>query len=206
MSKDWADQHAARIAATIRRLRGRRSGQWLSDRTAELGHRVSRTTISELENGKRKYISTAELCILAWALKVPPVNLLFPDLPDGPVELLPDMTVKSIVAATWFSGETTFHRELEPRSDAGDDEKWLREAADEVEIAKGSRLIEMARERITAETRIRSLTELVVQLRDSEQGALVDGFVDEIAALQQRKKAIDRELHGIEGAVVSDGG
>lgn len=205
MSKTWADEHAARIAATVKRLRGKRSGQWLSDRTADLGHRVPRTTISELENGKRKYVSTAELCVLAWALKVPPVQLLYPDLPDGPVDLLPDITVPSIVAATWFSGETTFQRDIQPRSEAADDAQWLREADEMVELAKSSRLMQMARERILIETQIKTKSDLLPALRESEQAGLVNVFLDDIASLRERKKAIDRELHGIDGAVVADG-
>ena len=207
MSKDWADEQAARIAATVKRLRGKRSGQWLSDRTAELGHRVSRTTISELENGKRKYVSTAEICVLAWALKVPPVQLLYPNLPDGLVEVVPDVSVSSIHAATWFSGETVFYPDLDSQPGATEvDDEWKRRAADAVELARASRLMQIARDRITTETRIKTLSGLIPALRESEQAGLVDGFLDEIAGLQERKNAIDRELHGIEGAVVSDGG
>lgn len=106
MSKEsWADEQAARIGQTIKALRGKRSGQWLSDTTAEVGHRVSRTTISEIENGKRKSVSTAELAVLAEALEVPPMYLLYPNLPDGEVEILPGQLRTSTEAWEWFAGE-----------------------------------------------------------------------------------------------------
>jgi hypothetical protein len=88
----------------LKRLRGRRSGQWLSDRTAELGYRVPRTTVSELENGKRKYVSTAELVILARALDTSPVALLHPPPYHGEIEVLPGVSSTSWSAAEWFSG------------------------------------------------------------------------------------------------------
>ncbi|HME74272.1 MAG TPA: helix-turn-helix transcriptional regulator [Mycobacterium sp.] len=104
MAKDWAGDQAERVGRELKRLRGRRSGQWLSDRTAELGYRVPRTTISELENGKRKYVSTAELAILARALDTAPVALLYPPPYQDDIELLPGQSSTSWSAAEWFSG------------------------------------------------------------------------------------------------------
>jgi len=104
MAKDWAVDQAERVGRELKRLRGRRSGQWLSDRTADLGYRVPRTTISELENGKRKYVSTAELAILARALDTAPVALLYPPPYQGGIEVLPGQSSTSWSAAEWFSG------------------------------------------------------------------------------------------------------
>ena len=91
MSKDgWAADQAATIGDEIKKLRGGRSGQWLSDRTAELGYRVTRTTISELENHKRKYVTTVELMVLARALNTPPIALLYPrPLSGESIDILP---------------------------------------------------------------------------------------------------------------------
>ena len=44
--------------------------------------------------------------VLAAALEVPPVELLFPDLPDGEVEALPGRVTTSWQAVQWFSGES----------------------------------------------------------------------------------------------------
>jgi transcriptional regulator with XRE-family HTH domain len=104
MAKDWAADQAERVGRELRRLRGRRSGQWLSDRTAEQGYRVPRTTISELENGKRKYVSTAELAILARALDTAPAALLYPPPYQDEIEVLPGQSSTSWSAAEWFSG------------------------------------------------------------------------------------------------------
>ena len=85
MSQTWGPDISRQVAAQIRELRGDRSGQWLSDRTAELGHRVSRTTISELENGKRSTVALDAVIVLAAALGVPVAHLIYP--PDGPLEV-----------------------------------------------------------------------------------------------------------------------
>jgi len=107
MSKDgWAAQQAATIGEEIRQLRGGRSGQWLSDRTAALGYRVTRTTISELENHKRKYVTTAELMVLARALNTTPIALLYPrPLSGDSIEILPGVKGSKTFALQWFSGE-----------------------------------------------------------------------------------------------------
>jgi hypothetical protein len=104
MTKDWASDQAARIGDEIKRLRGARSGQWLSDRTYALGYRVARTTISELENHKRKYVSTAELAILARALDTAPIALLYPPPYHAEVEILPGVEMTNWSSAQWFSG------------------------------------------------------------------------------------------------------
>lgn len=106
MSK-WSDEQARRIGKAIKALRGDRTGQWLADRTAELGHPISRTTISELEGdeGRRKHVTTAELAILAAALNVPPIVLLYPGPDYGEyIDVLPGRPVRKIDAVQWFSG------------------------------------------------------------------------------------------------------
>jgi hypothetical protein len=103
MSKSWGEDQAEQIAAEVKRLRGNRSGQWLSDRTGELGHRVSRTTLSEMESGRRRYFTTAELCVLAAALNSVPAALMYPD-PCAELEMLPDYKTTGPFAVQWFSG------------------------------------------------------------------------------------------------------
>lgn len=95
----------SRIGATISKLRGERPVQWLADTTKALGHPVSRTTLWELESGKRKSIAVAELLIIADALDIPPLMLVFPELPDGVVRALPNTPMTSFDAVRWVSGE-----------------------------------------------------------------------------------------------------
>lgn len=101
---DWAEEQAHRIAGEVNRLRGARSAQWLADRTKELGHEVSRSVIADLENGRRRYVTTAELVVLAAALDTSPVTLVFPGPYNEIVDALPHLSVMQITAAQWFSG------------------------------------------------------------------------------------------------------
>ncbi|RIU41057.1 helix-turn-helix domain-containing protein [Mycobacteroides abscessus] len=98
---DLVEGHAARVGRQIKALRAGRSGQWLADRTSALGYGVARTTISELENGKRSFVTTGELTALAVALSVPPVALLFP-LGWGDAEAAEETNVESM---QWFTGD-----------------------------------------------------------------------------------------------------
>ena len=96
-----------RIVAAIKSARGNRSAQWLADETERLGYPISRAAIANYESGRKKGLDIAELLVLAAALRIPPLTLLFPQLPDGPVEVLPSYETTSWDAATWFSGEAS---------------------------------------------------------------------------------------------------
>lgn len=102
----WAEAFHARIARAIKSARGTRSAQWLADSTAALGYPVSRAQIANYESGRKKGLDIAELVAIAAALEVPPVALLYPDLPDGEVEALPGEVLTSDSAVRWFSGES----------------------------------------------------------------------------------------------------
>ncbi|MBL7487381.1 helix-turn-helix domain-containing protein [Frankia sp. AgW1.1] len=95
------------IAGEVRRHRQRLklSAQQLADRTAELGHPLSRDVLTNLENGRRPAVSTADLVVLGAALEVAPVQLLFPVGRVETVEALPGRTVPPWDALRWFSGE-----------------------------------------------------------------------------------------------------
>lgn len=80
------------------------SAQKVSDRTADLGQTVSRSTIADIENGRRRYITVAELLLLAYALNTTPVALTYPGPYDGTVEVLPDTRLPALAAARWFGG------------------------------------------------------------------------------------------------------
>ena len=118
MSESWPDEITARIARAIKDLRGDRSGQWLSDRTERLGHRVSRSTISEIETGRRKSITIADLIILARALDTVPLALIYPGPYDEKISVLPDFEVPQIWGARWFAGELRTVSEV-PFDDGG---------------------------------------------------------------------------------------
>ena len=96
-----------RIAGAIKSARANRSAQWLADETARLGYPISRAAIANYESGRKKSLDVAELMVLAAALRIPPLTLLFPQLPDGVVEVLPGVETTSWDAAAWFSGEAS---------------------------------------------------------------------------------------------------
>jgi hypothetical protein len=193
--KDWGEEQAHRVATEVRRLRGAQSTQGLSDRTDELGYRVSRSVIADLENGRRRYVTTAELCALAWALKVPPIRLLYPDLPDGRVEVIPDKQVSSIEAAMWFSGEFPYVNKAA--------DNLIQEVA---EAQQGVQLVSLARERVTLQGQISTWSEAGARARKSKDRALAAMAVERVEAAQKRIEAINAELQLIDGAVVGDGG
>ncbi|AWK74263.1 hypothetical protein CBI38_24625 [Rhodococcus oxybenzonivorans] len=66
-------------------------------------------------------MDVAELSVLAAALEVPPVQLMYPDLADGQVEVLPARYVRSVEAARWFAGEAG----LPLLDDEADYQSWL---------------------------------------------------------------------------------
>jgi hypothetical protein len=103
--RDWGEEQAHRVATEVRRLRGKHSAQWLSDQTSKLGCPVSRSVIADLENGRRRYVTTAELIILAIALNTTPIALMYPG-PDyrKEIEAMPNLETSEIWAAQWFSG------------------------------------------------------------------------------------------------------
>ena len=90
----WAEREAHRVAMEIRRLRAThdQSAQWLAERPTELGSPVTRTVIADIENGRRRYITTAELAVFAAALNTAPIASYF---------LVP-MTVRR---PKWFRGQ-----------------------------------------------------------------------------------------------------
>jgi len=102
----WAQNVNNAIGEEMRRLRGDRPLRWLEERTVELGHRVSRSTLNDLENGKRAVVPITDVMVLAAALEVPVGHLLYP--PDGPllVEALPGVEVPRPDAVEALAGTT----------------------------------------------------------------------------------------------------
>jgi hypothetical protein len=199
MPQDWGEDQAVRVAQEVRRLRDPRSAQWLSDRTAELGYCVTRSVIADLENGRRRYVTTAELCALAWALKVPPIRLLYPELPDGAVEVVPGVEKPSIEAAMWFSGELAYIPEF---PDPKDRQPTTDELQETLASHQGAELVRLARERVTLESQISSLSNVLARMKDQ---SVTQSLISQIESAQSRINAINERLRGIHGAVVGDG-
>jgi transcriptional regulator with XRE-family HTH domain len=82
----------------------------LARRTAALGYPISRGAIAKIESNLRSgKIDVAEVLVLAAALEIPPVLLLFPQLAtDGGAAVLPGFLAKEDDAVRWISGQVSF--------------------------------------------------------------------------------------------------
>jgi hypothetical protein len=103
--QQWAENLVRRVGLAMKKTRGSNSAKWLSDKTAELGYRVSPSVIAKLDSGHRgSVLGVAELMVLAAALNIPPGLMLFPEYPTGNAEFLPGRTSDTKAALDWFSG------------------------------------------------------------------------------------------------------
>lgn len=127
----------------------------LSARIKELGlPPIHRVALGKMEAGERD-VTVAELATLARALGVPPIELIYPDLPHGSVEAWPGESMTAITAAQWFSGE---YELLPIDGDNDDDDLYLFVRADPEHLRISSaRAIEAAHDEYRkAEMRVQS--------------------------------------------------
>lgn len=106
-AKAWELGLAGRVgtAIQVRRKQLNLTAQQLAERTKSLGYPISRVAISKIEGNKRVgKFDVAELLVIAEALQVPPLQLLFPDEPDDDIEMLPGQGTSRLHAITWFTG------------------------------------------------------------------------------------------------------
>lgn len=87
------------------------TGNGLAERLTALGYEMSRSTIANLETGRRP-VTVAELLGLAIALDVPPLVLVLPIESNEPMDLLPVFEVDPKRAALWWRGDQAL---FEPR-------------------------------------------------------------------------------------------
>ncbi|MFI7496241.1 helix-turn-helix domain-containing protein [Kocuria sp. M4R2S49] len=107
---DWGTTTTHRIGKNVAETRKRKkmSAQTLADLCEARGIPMKRTSIANLENGRRDSVTVTDLMAIAAALEVPPVTLMFPTDQAGlEVEVLPNNSAMTFDALTWFTGETT---------------------------------------------------------------------------------------------------
>ncbi|GAA1410625.1 hypothetical protein GCM10009662_49660 [Catellatospora coxensis] len=116
---DWAARVTRVVASQIKywRLRRGLSAKQLSDRTDDLGFRVPRTVIANLETGRRDAVGVAEILILAAALDIPPTMLVTPIGLQEAMEVLPGIEVPPWLGRGWILGAR--HPDYETFSHAG---------------------------------------------------------------------------------------
>jgi transcriptional regulator with XRE-family HTH domain len=110
-------QRIARAVRSARKENGL-SAQDVADATADLGYPISRSRITNLENGRKQGVDVAELMVLAAALGVPPVMLLYGGNPDYDVEMLPGRTEAALFALAWFTGDTGLAKDSVAKPDS----------------------------------------------------------------------------------------
>lgn len=81
------------------------STQQLSDKCASLGLAIPRPVLSNLENGRRENVNIAELLVIAKALDVEPIFIMFPLGYEDTVEVLPGQIVETTEAVRWVAGD-----------------------------------------------------------------------------------------------------
>ena len=84
----------------------------LADATARLGYPITRSQIANYESGRKQGLDVAELLVIAAALDVAPLELLFPGEPDQAVQTLPGQTATTLAASNWFVGNPSWLADL----------------------------------------------------------------------------------------------
>lgn len=109
-ARSWQSDLAKRFGEAVashRKIRNLTAAE-LAERTKEFGLPVHRVAISKIEtNSRAGKVDLSEVVVLALALGVPPIELLYPALPGGKVEVWPGAETTSIEATQWFSGHIT---------------------------------------------------------------------------------------------------
>lgn len=110
----WQRRLTAAMASEIKRWREIRelSAQQLADRCTSLGYPIPRNVIANIESGRRSAIAVPELLILAIALNVPPILLLYPVGSERLTEIAPDQECEPWFALRWFMADVMPPAEL----------------------------------------------------------------------------------------------
>lgn len=78
------------------------SAQALSDRCAALGFPIPRSTLANIESGRKRDVPVQEIAVISAGLGVSPVRLMF-DVGGEPVEMLPGVVRTQFEALEWFA-------------------------------------------------------------------------------------------------------
>ncbi|MFK0221612.1 helix-turn-helix domain-containing protein [Streptomyces vinaceus] len=104
---EWVDQVMATVAKEVRRRRKElgMSAQELADACEEIGHRIPRNVIANMESGRRASLPLVDVMVLAEALHTNPICLIYP---VGYVERVQKLPLRDSEqtwgAMQWFTG------------------------------------------------------------------------------------------------------
>lgn len=196
-AKRWQEDLAVRTGQAIAEMRTRRrlTAVDLANRTRELGYPISRVAISKIENGTRAgKLDVAEIIVLARALNVAPVQLIYPNLPDGPVEVLPGTVVRAREALLWASGEQNLPATVRPGLSDEERREIIRSSG---EWSINTRPVAATREYVTAKTKLRQAEQaLQFALERAEKGytAGLDARRDLVNSAESRLRRAEQQL------------
>lgn len=125
MGQDWSKGFATEVGKNIASLRKAAglSAQRLSDRCAEIGYPIPRSTLANIESGRKRDIPIQEILVVAAALGVPPARVVVDPFADS-LEVLPQVERKGIEVVEWISGNWPLLPERGLR-DFGTLHRWL---------------------------------------------------------------------------------
>ncbi|MEV6046470.1 helix-turn-helix domain-containing protein [Streptomyces xanthochromogenes] len=106
---EWEDHVMATVAGEVRRRRKelRWSAQDLADRCEEIGYPIPRNVIANMESGRRATLPLVEIMVLAKALRMTPVSLIYPVGYVSEVRSLPyEDPQPAWDALQWFTGQS----------------------------------------------------------------------------------------------------
>ena len=86
------------------------SAEDLSGACSQLGLEIARPVLSNLENGRREGIPVHQLVVIAAALRVPPLALLFPERAEL-IEHMPGQVLSWDACMTLFTGDKQIVRQ-----------------------------------------------------------------------------------------------
>jgi len=115
--------------------------------------------------------------------------LIYPDLKDGPVEVLPGQTVSSLEAHKWFCGEWV--PDSVPTDSDPDSAAWREHGR----LLEGMQKVDMSRAYVDTEIRLRSLTRLMTSSNNSrdevrEFETLAADYREKLSTLRKQMRAL----------------
>lgn len=160
-NSDWSSAFTARVAEEMRAARKAAdlTVAEAADACAALGLPVPKTTITNLEIGRRSSVDLAEFLVLAEVYGVPPVSLLFPLGKAASVAVLPGREMSTWDAVAWFTGEG---QQKTPAADGS-----AREVLDTFRAHSDAVATAVASSRLAKERRRKASTTLDPQRRGS---------------------------------------
>lgn len=179
----WHRATAKRIGEAVVKYR-RDAGltaQGLAARCRELGVPIHRSTITKIEGGRSRF-DLGELLILAAALDVPPLALIYPGLPDAEVETIPGVVQSSWDAYRWATGMTA---SLFPPA---------------ASVSKGAELVDALLRRWNL---FRRLPGLELE-KNSDDPIIRDARAYELKLVRDEIKQLNRLIEGVGGFVKAE--